>query len=557
MKSKVYLALAACISLLIIAIVFFPYASAVTITETFPGGASFSNDFGSEIQTDLSDIAFLNVIDSNNDQKDDILVIDKNGKGAVVAKGGTNYQTFSGLDFTTVPQSQIIEDFTGDNLPDIISLTPANKAFSKAWHYGKITQVANDYFTLDIPLRKNILGGSTIIAPNGKQYSVQKNNNPDDDAPRNAIYLDKELGSSAELPAYTTFLQTNQYVAYLLPTSTKVTNNNLLVHVNKGANNFVPTECPAYIPVTTESITALASMDTNGDNKKDLILISHPHTQIRTTRVQSTYSADSKILTFTFSVVANDFTARDLRGSYFSFNQYEEHLFKITANTNTEITVNIQLPPTGTSLETIKTLITSGDSFWLTLNDATSATYMNYLGDNTGCFTYTGEVKGTIFASNFGKPILPGAQSPTETDRTIITDTTISLLPADSYANRQIRVGDGAFTIEHNDQGHIYLSPEYGDITNQLPSAIQNTVATGYIILPLRPEIAINLDDANQIVSIFREIPLEITNLINAVPLPTENPWLRPLDIDQDRDIDLIFIHQNRLFLKLNNERSR
>jgi len=536
---------------------YFPRVKAVTIIETFPSASSFSNDFGTEVDTQLSNISFLNSIDSNNDGQEDILAINNDGKGAIIIRSNASYTTFAGLNFNAIPQSQIIEDFTNDNLPDIISLLPEKRAQSMAWRYGKITQVTNNSFAIDTPLRQNILGGSTIIAPNGKQYSVQKNNGPNDEAPANSIFLDKEIGSADSLPAYTTFLSTNQYVAYLLPTQKTIESAQVQVHINRDKNNFASPTCSLYLPKTDQAITALASGDFNGDQKKDLVIISHPRVELPTTRFQATYDSDRRVLTITLTVPNNEFTTSDLRGSYFSFSKYTDQLFKIASNTNNQIVINILIPPSGANVEDLKNAMAAGDSFWLTLNDEANSTNHTYLGNGEGCFTYTGEVKGLIYASNFGHVTLPGADSLADNNRTVITDTSLSLLPVDSFANRQIKIGENTYTIEHNDQGHIYLPPEVGDITGNTRSIASTTAVSTYTIMPLSPAIRVNLDEATQIVSVFREIPNELSTMIDYKPLPEDNPWLRPIDIDDDGDIDIIFIHQNRLFLKLNNERSR
>jgi len=52
------------------------------------------------------------------------------------------------------------------------------------------------------------------------------------------------------------------------------------------------------------------------------------------------------------------------------------------------------------------------------------------------------------------------------------------------------------------------------------------------------------------------DVPDEIQALVGTFRLAEANPWIRPIDIDQDTDIDLIYIHDRSLFLKTNNERT-
>lgn len=557
MRLKIFLSILVFVTLAATALYLLPSARALAPQETFPSASSFARGLGTEIETDLSDIAFLNIIDSTNSRRADILAINSIGKGAIVSKSGESYRTYQGLDFASVPNAQIISDVTGDDLPDIISLLPAKKIPSKEWHYGKITQVGADYFSIDVPLRKNILTSSTIIAPNGKQYVVSKNNNPDDDSPRNAIYLETEIGNTSAIPPYTTFLQINQFIAFLVPLTVPTEEPSLMVHINQNNNNFTPTECRMYIPRDIQHITSLATLDVNNDGKKDLALLAHPRELLHTTSVRSSYNADSKVLTFTMVPAINEIGRRDLRGSYFSLTKNPDQLFKIESNTDNQIVVNIQLPPSGDGLDTLKNSFQSGDNFWLTLNDEASRENLVYFGDNTGCFTYTGEIQGIVYEGNFGRALLPNANTLPDSNRTIITDTTLSLLPINSFANRRLRIESDSYTIEYNDQGHIYLATQHGDITAQLPSVAAGNVATTYTIEALTPQPSVNLDRADQITNTFRDIPNEITSMINTIPLATTNPWIRPVDIDQDTDIDLLFIHQNHIFLKLNNERSR
>lgn len=534
-----------------------PPAKAIVPIETFPTATSFNQSMGTEVPVDLQGISFLNVIENRNNGKKQLIVADDSGKGAIVEKENDHYRTYQGLQWNKVPVAQVISDITGDNLKDIISLLPASQGDTKAWHYAKIIQVNSNSIQIDTPLRKNILAQSTIIAPNGKQYSVQNNNGPQEDSPPNTLFLAKEVGSGSTdpLPSYNMLFQTNQYIAYLLPLKKAIDLPRIEIHKNLGDNNFSALACTPYIPATIDKITSLVTQDINADQKMDLILLTHPREEFQSTNVQSTYNAEQKILTLTIQVPPAQIQSRNLIGSYFSFGSFPEQLYKIRGNTNNQIVIDIGLPNNGDGLSTLQTTLQSGDRFWITLNDEGSRKMLLYQGDGQGCFTYQGTQSGTVFETSYGQIKLPGAEQSTEASRTVITDTNASFLPIDSLANRKLTVAGHQYTIEHNDQGHLFLTAADGDLRQTIPDILHNQTPTQYQIDSLTPEPTVNLEQAEQIVNVYREIPLEIDRLIDSKPLATNQAWVRPIDIDSDSDIDLLFINQKKVFLKTNNER--
>lgn len=526
--------------------------------ETFPIATSFDQNLGNEIQTDLTEVNFLNVLDSNNDRQPELLAIDSDAKGAIIVKQADNYRSFKGLEWERIPQGQIIGDITADNLPDIISLLPAQKSSSKEWHYGKITAVSSDKFKIDISLRKNILAQSTIIGPNGKQYQVAKNNGPQDETDPDFIFLAKSLEPDAgvSLPNYSTFLAVNQFIAYLLPVEMAVSTPSIVIHKNMGNHNFVEGACTPHIPADITTVTSLVLGDINNDRKKDFALLTHPREQLNSSHLQTNYNNDSKIFTLTIQVPSNQIRERNLAGSFFSFNKFPQHLFRIRENTSNQITVVIQLTQNAVGLNILQSSMLAGDTFWLTLNDEVSRKAHVYLGDNQGCFTYTNTIKGTVFETSFGRVTLPGANAVSENERTILTDTTTSFLPIDSLVNRSVTILGQSYTIEHNDRHHLFLAPGDGDLRPRVTDALHSRAPSVYEIQESRPTLTLDLTSVDQIMNIYRDVPNGINNLIDNPPLAENATWVRPVDIDQDTDIDLVFIQQKRLFLKLNNERT-
>jgi len=536
---------------------------AVSVGMTFPSAGSFDPNAGVQISSDITDIAFLNILDVNGDSGSDLFVSNAAGEGGIITKEGTNFRTFSSIKLPEAPVAQLAADITGDSKPDLVSLIPPKLIGSKEWRYAKITGVAADHFVTDATLRKNALMQSTIIAPDGKQYQVKENNGSHEDG---FIFLEKQLvpepTTEEPLPDFNTFLHVDEYVAYLLPVQKITQNYNITVHKNSGENNnFEASNCSLYIPLDIRTITAMSVGDVNRDDKADLVLTTHNSEEMNVVSFPSpdspaSYDAASHTATLTMNIPPSQINGRDLRGSFFGFVNEPQTLFRIRDASASQIIVDFVLPDTGDGFETLKTALVPGDRIHAVLNDESSKKDLIYFGDGSGCFTYTGEMSGTIFESSFGKVVLPGASEVASESRSVITDSNNNFLPANSLGGRKLQIGTNAYTIEQNDQGHFFIDSSSGDITGNSPDILGAKTFTTYKIAAVDPLPTIDPLTITATTPIVIDVPDEIQALVGTFRLAEANPWIRPIDIDQDTDIDLIYIHDRSLFLKTNNERT-
>ncbi len=532
---------------------------AVVVGITFPTASSFDRSAGIQITSDITNVAFLNVLDANGDSKTDLFVSNAAGEAGIVTKEGTGFRTFSGIKLPEAPTAQLAADVTGDTKPDLVSLIAPKLSGSKEWRYAKINSVAPDYFITDAVLRKNVLLQSTIIAPNGRQYQVKENHGPDTD---NAIYLAKQLipepAADEALPDFNTFLHANEYIAYLLPAQKIVQNYEVVVHKNSGENNFAAVDCSMYIPRDIKTITAMSTGDINRDSKTDLVLTTHSNEEMTVISFPSepSYDVASHTATLIMNIPPTQINGRDLRGSFFSFVNNPQTLFPIRDASASQITVDFILPDTGDGFETIKTALVPGDKIQIILNDDGSKKDLVYLGDGGGCFTLSDDMKGGVFESSFGRVILPGATDISTESRSVITDPNNNFLPVDSLAGRSLQIGTNTYSIEHNDQGHLFLTPSAGDISSNAPDILGSKVFTSYTVAAITPTPIIDPATITNAIPITIDVPNEIQALVGTFRLTEANPWLRPVDIDQDADLDLVYIHDHAIFLKTNNERT-
>lgn len=534
---------------------------AITVGIAFPNATSFDHSAGVQITSDIADISFLNILDANGDNKADLFISSSTGESGIITKEGTNFRTYSGIKLPEAPTAQLAADMTGDTKPDLISLIAPKLTGSKEWRYAKITSVAPDHFVTDAILRKNSLMQSTIIAPDGKQYQVKENNVADENG---FIYLAKQLVpepvSEEPLPDFNTFLHTNQYIAYLLPAQRITQNYQVIVHKNIGENNFEALTCSVYIPRDIKTITAISTADANRDSKADLILTTHNDEEMNVinsaTAVSPSYDQPTHTATLRINIPSSQINGRDLRGSFFSFVNSPQTLFPIRDATASQITVNFVLPDTGDGFEALKTALNPGDRIHIVFNDESSKKDLIYFGDGKGCFTLTSAMSGTVFESTFGRIILPEATEITSDPRSIITDPNNNFLPINSLSGRRVQIGTNSYTIGQNDQGHVFLEPQAGDITRQSPDILGSKLFTSYTIAPIDPLPIVDPTSITNSITITIDVPNEIQALVGTFKPTEANPWIRPIDIDQDTDLDLVYIHDRSLFLKTNNERT-
>ncbi len=546
-------------TLIVLVIILSVQTKAITGGPIFPSAVNFDPNAGIQIASDIRDIAFLNVLDANGDNQSDLFVSSSSGEAGIVTKPGTDFRTFAGIKLPEAPTAQLVADVTGDVQVDLVSLIAPKLIGSKDWRYARITNVTGGDFVTDAILRKDILTQSTIIAPDGKQYQVKENRSPDDGG---AIFLSKQLvpmpvPEDAPLPDFNTFLRINEYIAYLLPAQKITDNYQVIVHTNSGENNFAAPNCPVYIPRSINTITAMSTGDINADGKADLILTTHNNAEMNITSFAAgspSYDGLTHTATLTMNIPAAQINGRDLRGSYFSFVSDPQTLFPIRDAGADQITVDFVLPDTGDGFETIKTALVPGERIHITFNDASNRKDLIYFGDGSGCFTLTDTITGTIFESSFGQVVLPGATEISTDSRSIITDPNNNFLPVDSLAGRKLQIGSSEYTIERSDQGHLFIQPADGDITDTVPDILRARIFTAYAITALSPIPSIDPLSITSTTAIVPAIPNEIQALTGTFRLSEGNPWLSPLDIDQDTDLDLVYIHDQAIFLKTNNE---
>lgn len=531
---------------------------AVAERESFPDTASFDQSTGTAINTSLNQIAFISTMKQDETDQENIVAFDETGNGAIIARENGEFRTYTGLKLPQTPLALLSADISNDQKEDLVSILPPQWINSKDWRRARIVEVGSNYIITDKLLRKNILTQSTIISNSGNQYIVKSNTGPTDDSPRNAIYLDKQIApeENPTLADYRELFSVGQYVSYLMPI--KAISKNIAVHVNKstGSPNLITVDCKPFIPRDIATPTALAIGQFGGDNNLDLSLITHTSEELQSNNVSTTYNTDTHVLTFTIAVPQSMIRSRNLTGSYISFTSSPNKLIPIRQGTENQLIVDVTLPATGEGLEAFQTALLPGDIFWLTTNTDDTKRELIYYGNGQGCFSYTGSLKGAVLETSYGQVTLPHASAVGTTSRSVITDLNANWLPIDSLANRSIRVSDNQYTIEHNDQYHLYLEAAAGNVSAQVPDALHQKASTPYEIvaidpLPVSPEVRMT-----KVVSLVIDTPSSIQSMIGGTTLTSNKPQVRSIDIDQDGDKDIIYLNAGHIFLKINNENS-
>lgn len=560
LKTKAHIVLLTTISCLLVLFclnqVLITSLHAVAERESFPDTGFFDQNTGTAITSSLNPISFINTIKQDATSQEDIIAFDETGKGAIISRVNGEFRTYNGLKLPQPPLATLSADLSNDQKEDLISLLPAKWISSKDWRRARIVEVGSDYIITDQLLRKNILAQATVVSNSGNQYTVRSNTGPTDDSPRNAIYLDKQIApeENPTLADYRELFTVGQYVSYLMPVKTISTNVSLLVNKSSGSPNLTTVSCKPFIPHDIATPTALAIGQFGGDSNLDLSLITHTTEELQSSNVSTAYNAETHIITFTISVPPSMIRSRNLTGSYISFTNSPNKLIPIRQGTENQLLVDITLPATGEGLEAFQTALLPGDIFWLTTNMDDSKRELIYYGDGQGCFSFTGSLKGTVLETSFGQVKLPNASQTGTESRSIITDLNTNWLPIDSLANRSVRIGDNQYTIDHNDQYHLYLEASAGNISARVPDAIHQGVSTNYEIVALEPQPASSEENIIEVVTMVMDTPSSIQSMIGGTTLTTNKPQVRAIDIDQDTDKDIIYLNAGRIFLKINNE---
>ncbi len=490
--------------------------------------------------------------------QENIVAFDETGNGAIIARENGEFRTYTGLKLPQPPLALLSADISNDQKEDLISILPPKWISSKDWRRARIIEVGSDYIITDQLLRKNILTQSTIISNSGNQYIVKSNTGPTDDSPRNAIYLDKQIApeENPTLADYRELFSVGQYVSYLMPIKAISKNITVLVNKSTGSPNLITVECKPFIPQDIATPTALAIGQFGGDNNLDLSLITHTSEELQSSNVSTAYNTDTHVLTFTIAVPPSMIRSRNLTGSYISFTSSPNKLIPIRQGTENQLIVDVTLPATGEGLEAFQTALLPGDIFWLTTNTDDTKRELIYYGDGQGCFSYTGSLKGAVLETSYGQVTLPNASAVGATTRSVITDLNANWLPIDSLANRAIRISDNQYTIEHNDQYHLYLEAAAGNVSAQVPDALHQRASTAYEIVAIDPLPVSREERMTKIVSLVMDTPSSIQSMIGGTTLTSNKPQVRSIDIDQDDDKDIIYLNAGHIFLKINNENS-
>lgn len=561
-KIKVSLILITSLSTLVVGLglnqLFVAPLEALVERESFPDTSTFDQSTGTAINTTLSNIEFISTNKQDGNDHDNIIAFDADGNGAIITTEGNEFRTYDGLKMSQTPVATISADVTADQKSDLISILPPKWINTKDWRKARVIEVGSDYIITDQLLRKNILTQATVIGNNGNQYLVKSNTGPTDESPRNAIYLEKQIApeENPALEDYRDLFSVGQYISYLIPIKAVSDNPTVMISRNEGSHNFVNLACKPFVPQDIATITTLAIGEFVGDRNPDLSIITHTSEELTSSNVNTTYNTETHILTFTISVPPSQIRSRPLTGSYISFTNSPNKLIPIRQATDTQLIVDITLPSTGEGLEAFQTALLPGDIFWLTSNTDDTKEELIYKGDGQGCFSFTGNMKGTVLETSYGQIKLPNATEISSQARSVITNLNANYLPVDSLAGRTLRISDNQYVIDHNDQYHLYLSPSAGDIRAQVPDALHQSIATTYAITALEPQPVSNEDRMTKVVTLVIDIPSSVQNLIGGTTLETNKPQVRAIDIDSDRDKDLIYLNAGRIFLKRNNETS-
>jgi hypothetical protein len=531
---------------------------AVAERESFPDPSSFDQSTGTAINTNLSQIAFISTMKQDESDQENIVAFDETGNGAIITRENGEFRTYTGLKLPQTPLALLSADLSNDQKEDLVGILPPQWISSKDWRRARIIEVGSNYIITDQLLRKNILTQSTIVSNSGNQYIVKSNTGPTDDSPRNAIYLDKQIApeENPTLADYRELFSVGQYINYLMPI--KAISKNITLHVNKstGSPNLIPMACKPFIPQDIATPTALAIGQFGGDNNLDLSLITHTSEELQSSNVSTAYNTDSHVLTFTIAVPPSMIRSRNLTGSYISFTSGPNKLIPIRQGTENQLIVDVTLPATGEGLEAFQTALLPGDIFWLTTNTDDTKRELVYYGDGQGCFSYTGSLKGAVLETSYGQVTLPNASAVGTTSRSVITDLNANWLPIDSLANRTIRISDNQYTIEHNDQYHLYLEAAAGNVSARVPDALHQRASTAYEIVAIDPLPVSTEERMTKVTSLVMDTPSSIQSMIGGTTLTSNKPQVRAIDIDQDGDKDIIYLNAGRIFLKINNENS-
>ncbi len=531
---------------------------AVAERESFPDTTAFDQSTGTTINSSLDQITFISTMKQDETDQENIVAFDETGNGAIITRENEEFRTYAGLKLPQAPLAMLSADLSNDQKEDLVSILPPQWISSKDWRRARIIEVGSDYIITDQLLRKNILTQSTVISTRGNQYTIKSNTGPTDDSPRNAIYLDKQIApeENPTLADYRELFSVGQYVSYLMPIKAISKNTALLINKSTGSPNLVTMACKPFIPQDIATPTALAIGQFGGDTNLDLSLITHTTEELQSSNVSTTYNTDNHVLTFTIAVPPSMIRSRNLTGSYISFTSSPNKLIPIRQGTENQLLVDVTLPATGEGLEAFQTALLPGDVFWLTPNTDDTKHELIYYGDGQGCFSFTGSLKGSVLEASFGQVTLPNASEVGTTSRSVITDLNTNWLPIDSLANRAVRIGDNQYTIEHNDQYHLYLESAAGNISARVPDALHQRASTTYEVIALEPLPVSSEESITEVVTLVMDIPNSIQSMIGGTTLASNKPQVRAIDIDQDTDKDIIYLNAGRIFLKLNNENS-
>lgn len=524
--------------------------------ESFPEVSHFDHSTGTQLATDINNISFIGTIKNDADTQQSIVAFDEQGKGGIITYDNGNTRTFTGLNFSRTPTAQLSYDVTNDQKEDLISILPGKWIDSKTWHRARVLEVGSNYLVIDQLIRKDILTQGTVIAKDGKQYAIRSNTGPTDPSPRNAIYLDKQITPSEEsnLGDYRSRFVSGEYISYLAPTKVISENPKIVIAHNLGNHNFEIQTCTPYLPQNIDTITSLAVGRFDSNNTIDLDIITHQTEEMSSSNVTTNYASDSHTLTFTIAVPPNAIHSRNLTGSYVSFMNSPEKLFPIRAASSNQLIVDLVLPDTGEGVDNFQTALLPGGTFLMTSNTDDSKHDLIYSGDGRGCFSYTGEMKGVALENSYGKVLLPNATALTSDSRSVITDLNANFLPINSLAGRKVRLGSQEYTIEANDQYHIFLTPQDGDISQRIGDILHQHQTNEYSILASTTIPTADTANMQKITTLVVDVPSSIQAMIGGTTLEGGKPMVRAIDIDHDGDKDLIYLNNQHIFLKKNNE---